>query len=281
MAFVQRGGFSLNPRRQLGVGVALTLTGLFAALAQIRWDAFAPGHWWPLIVFAAGAGLLLSACFSRVAVLAIPGCIVTLAGMLLFLQNAAADWYSWFYTWPLVPASVGLGFMATAFLDSGFHRLAIIGRIMLGSGVAAFALFGVLVAAGWFSWPLLITATGVALLLSAAIWRVTPLVLPGVFLSLGSLLLFWQNSTGNWASSAYTWTLYLAFLALSIVLAGAVDRRYRFALKPGIWGFAASLLLYCLFCSVLTRHWAVMAVGSAGLVAIAGLVLVGTALLRP
>lgn len=271
----------MNQKRHLGAGVVLTLTGLFAAIAQSRFDAFASGHWWPLIAIATGAGLLLAACFSRVSVLAIPGSIVALSGMLLFLQNATTDWYSWFYAWPLVPAFVGVGFMVTGFLDSGFRRLAVIGRIMLEAGLAAFVLYRVLVAAGWFSWPLLVTATGIGLLLAAMIWRVTPLVLPGLFLSLASILLFWQNNTGDWASSAYTWTLYLAFLALSIVLAGAMDRRYRFAVKPGMWGFAASLLLYCLFCSVLTHHWAVMAVGSAGLAAVAGLVLVGTALLRP
>lgn len=271
----------MNQRRRLGIGVVLTLMGLFSVFAQSRINPFASGNWWPLIAMAAGAGLLLAACYSRVSVLAIPGCIITLSGVLLFIQNSVADWYSWFYAWPLVPAFVGLGFMATGFLDSRFRRLPVIGRVMVCAGLVAFILFRVLVAAGWFSWPLLVTAAGLASLLAALIWHVTPLVLPGSFLSLAGLLLFWQNSTGNWASSAYTWTLYLAFLALSIVLAGAIDRRYRFAVKPGIWGFAASLLLYGLFWSFLTHHWTVMAVGSAGLAAIGGLVLVGAALFRP
>jgi hypothetical protein len=55
-------------------------------------------------------------------------------------------------------------------------------------------------------------------------------------------MLYWQNSTGNWESWAYAWTLIPGFVGVGILLAGLLEGKFRSA-----WNAASVLLLISVF----------------------------------
>ncbi|MBM3124914.1 MAG: hypothetical protein FJZ87_07530, partial [Chloroflexi bacterium] len=92
-------------------GALLILFGGLALLAQLFrgfdfWDAF-----WPFIVI--GVGLMffvgMVAGGKSTGGLAVPGSIITVIGLMLFVQNLTDHWESWAYGWAVIVMAVGLG----------------------------------------------------------------------------------------------------------------------------------------------------------------------------
>ena len=61
-------------------------------------------------------------------------------------------------------------------------------------------------------------------------------------------LLYWQNSTGNWATWSYMWALIPGFVAFGLLLFGLLTRR-RGAYIAGMWVLLNSLILFGIFAS--------------------------------
>lgn len=102
----------------LVIGVLLILVGilflagqLFGAIFQIDLGDFT----WPFFVIIPGIALFLIAMGMEVNAgrgLAIFGSMVTMVGLLLFVQNTTDLWATWAYAWALVaPTSIGLSDM--------------------------------------------------------------------------------------------------------------------------------------------------------------------------
>ena len=129
---------------QLYLGLVLILTGgLFLA------DQFLSLHlmrfFWPLLVVIFGASFILGMLMAgkRGAGLAIPGTIITITGLLLFIQNTFSLWVTWAYAWALLISATGLGLLI---MNSYFNRLGLrrVAGIIIGIGLTLFVLFGVL-----------------------------------------------------------------------------------------------------------------------------------------
>jgi hypothetical protein len=104
--------------------------------------------------------------------LAVPGCVVTAAGLVLLFDNATGQWQTWAYAWALiVPAALGVGLWlhgqwsgqpacaarARRLAESGlvlFAGLAAFFELVLnlsgafGAGIARYALPALLIALG-------------------------------------------------------------------------------------------------------------------------------------
>lgn len=129
---------------QVYVGVVLILTGmLFLA------DLFLPVPlmrvYWPVLVVLFGltfiVGMLASG--KRRAGLAIPGTIITVIGLLLFVQNSFDLWITWTYAWALIIVATGLGML----IMNGYLKRDTIRRVaglLIGIGLTLFVAFGVL-----------------------------------------------------------------------------------------------------------------------------------------
>jgi hypothetical protein len=100
------------------------------------------------------------------------------------------------------------------------------------------------------TWPLSVVGAGALLgLLALLTW--TPGMMPAasVVAGIGGLL-YWQNSTGNWASWAYAWAAIPGFGGIGTVLAGLMGSNRRMIISGG-WTIFGSLVLLAIFGSFL------------------------------
>jgi hypothetical protein len=81
-------------------------------------------------------------------------------------------------------------------------------------------------------WPLIIIGAGVLFLLGA-LFSNPPLSVPGMIITGTGLILYYQNSTGNWASWAYIWSLYPIFVGLGLILMNGLQGNWRKGLREG------------------------------------------------
>ena len=167
-------------RGSLYVGVILILAGVLFLLSRIAgmngWGAF-----WPFIIIAIGAAFFVGMALGgrSAGVLAIPGSIIVMVGLILLLQNWLAIWETWAYAWTLIVCAVGLG-IAFFGMWSDQPDLRNSGWSLARLGLVLFVVFGVLFEF-IFSfgsgvqrlkspfWPVLLIVVGLGLLLYRSI----------------------------------------------------------------------------------------------------------------
>ena len=163
----------IQKRSNLALGVVLiVLGGIFLATQLI------PGLGlilsWPWIVIGVGAFLLLIGLLVGAPDMAIPACIVSGIGGILYYQNLTGDWTSWSYAWGLIPAFVGVGMLVAALLGGRSRYAFREGLRTLLVGVVLFLVFGSLFGAfSWLGayWPLLLVAAGLLILVEGLFKR--------------------------------------------------------------------------------------------------------------
>lgn len=165
--------------RQRGVGIVLIVLGAIFLLGRF---VDLGSALWPTFVMAPGIALLVWAFVGKkeAAGLAVPGSIVTMVGLILFIQNVTNRFETWAYAWGLIVASVGVGTWLYGSLANKEKEMGDGARTFM-VGLALFAGFGVFfefviglggrsgVLGTWFV-PLLLIAAGAALLF----WRREP-----------------------------------------------------------------------------------------------------------
>jgi hypothetical protein len=115
-----------------------------------------------------------------------------------------------------------------------------------------------------FTWPLIIIGVGAFLLLLGLLTGTPGMAVPAVIVGGIGGLLYWQNTTGNWESWIYAWTLIPGFVGLGILLAGLLEGKLRQSLNSGLFLVILSLVLFAIFGSflggvdVLGPYWPVL-----------------------
>ncbi len=135
-----------NNRRYTGSligGILLLVFGTLTLLGQI-FKGFDFWHiFWPFIVIGFGAMFFVGmfAGGRSVSGLAVPGSIITVIGLMLFVQNLTEHWESWSYGWTVILMSVGLGIYIMGWWgdDQGQRRA---GWNLIRIGLVLFILFG-------------------------------------------------------------------------------------------------------------------------------------------
>jgi len=141
----------------------------------------------PFYVMLPGLVLLVSAAMSgkRASVLAIPGCMATTFGLILFYRQATGDSQSWNYAWALILAAAGLG-MVIQGARRNQRRIFRYGMRVLTSGAFLFLLLGTIFALtsssdgagpsniGNVLWPLALIGAGVVVILRRSVWDSYP-----------------------------------------------------------------------------------------------------------
>ena len=173
----------LDTRAWIGIGlVVLGVAALAAEFAPV--PAFDAGHYlWPVFVILPGVAFLVAgSTLEGVSGLVIPGAIITIAGLVLAVQNTFDTWATWAYAWALVaPGGVGVGLLLQGWLRRSPDQRRI-GWRLLWLGVGIFLLLGAFFEgvvhlsgfdfgpAGKVLVPGLLILAGVALLVRRALW---------------------------------------------------------------------------------------------------------------
>lgn len=95
-------------------------------------------------------------------------------------------------------------------------------------------------------WPLLIVGIGGLFLLSALLGT-PPLAIPGMIVTGTGLILFYQNSSGDWGSWAYIWSLYPIFVGLGIFLMYLLQGNGRKGWQEGGPPLMVGVVLFVVF----------------------------------
>ncbi len=168
--------------RLLG-GVGLIGIGALILVAQLlRVDVWSAS--WPFLFVALGLLMFIGmfAGGKQTAGMAIPGSILTVLGIIFFVQNLTGQWQSWAYAWTLLwPTAVGLGLLIQGLWGSQQKhvqegwKLIRLGLILLLAGIAFFEL--ILGIGGWgiahgrlatYIAPILLIGFGVVMLFRSA-----------------------------------------------------------------------------------------------------------------
>jgi len=103
----------------------------------------------------------------------------------------------------------------------------------------------------WVSWPLIIVGVGALLLIIGLATGVPAMAVPACIVGGIGGLLYWQNSTGNWESWTYAWTLIPGFVGVGTILSGLLGGETRQSVRGGLWLVAISLAMFAFFGSFL------------------------------
>lgn len=100
---------------------------------------------WPFFVVIVGGLFFLGMLWGgkEAGALAIPGSIIVMIGLILFVQNALSAWDSWSFAWALIVVAVGIGLWIYG-AYSGRDSLKESGRTVINTGLVLFVIFGLL-----------------------------------------------------------------------------------------------------------------------------------------
>jgi hypothetical protein len=136
----------MSTKRNSGTLVAgsiLILFGLLALLGQIFRGFDFWGKLWPIVIIGFGllffVGMLLGG--KSVAGLAIPGSIITIVGLMMFVQNLTGYWESWSYGWTVILIAIGFGLYIMG-LYGGNQAPRRSGLRLMKTGLMLFIIFG-------------------------------------------------------------------------------------------------------------------------------------------
>ena len=102
----------------------------------------------------------------------------------------------------------------------------------------------------WFSWPSIVIAVGLLLMLVGLATVQPDMLEPGMVVAGIGGILFYQNTTGDWQSWAYMWTLIEGFIGLGQMLAGAAGSSRPNLVRHGIREIITSIILFLIFASI-------------------------------
>ncbi len=163
-------------RSRLVGGILLILLGVWFLLAQSIpslqvWAGLQLG--WPMIIVAVGVLLFIFGLLVGAPAMAVPACIVTGIGVLLYWQNATGNWQSWAYAWALIPGFVGVGLIVSGLLGEDTRRSLSGGAWLIVISLTLTLVFSAFVGGPRLLgpyWPALLIVLGV-IFLARAFWR--------------------------------------------------------------------------------------------------------------
>jgi hypothetical protein len=115
-----------------------------------------------------------------------------------------------------------------------------------------------------FSWPVYVIGAGVLLFLLGLFVGAPGMAVPATIVAGIGGVLYWQETTGNWDSWAYTWTLIPGFVGLGIILEALLEGKPRGGLRAGGSLMVISAILFVIFASfmggpaLLGTYWPVL-----------------------
>jgi hypothetical protein len=102
-----------------------------------------------------------------------------------------------------------------------------------------------------FGWPIYLFAAGALILLIALLFGAPGMAIPAALVSGIGGILYYQNSTGDWASWSYMWTLIPGFVGVGQIVEGILRWDFVRGLRRGLNGLFVSGVLFLIFSTLL------------------------------
>jgi hypothetical protein len=134
-----------------------------------------------------------------------------------------------------------------------------------------------------FDWPMWVVLAGAVLLVIGLLTGAPGMAIPACIVAGIGSILYYQNSTGNWESWAYMWTLIPGFAGIGSILAGILGENFKSSIRHGLNSLLVSVILFAIF-GTFFHAWNIFGVFSSyvpiGLLFLGGIWLVVRGLLR-
>jgi hypothetical protein len=135
-------------------------------------------------------------------------------------------------------------------------------RTQLILGIVLILLGGWLVATkqipqlgSWWShnyvWPMWVIGAGALIFIMGMLLGTPGMAVPACIVAGVGGILYYQNSTNNFSSWSYLWTLIPGFVGVGSILAGLLGDNTRYNLSRGINALVTSAVLFLIFASLL------------------------------
>jgi len=98
-----------------------------------------------------------------------------------------------------------------------------------------------------YQWPVIIIGIGILLFLLGLLLRNQGMSIPACIVGGIGGLLYWTNSTGNWAAWSYLWSLIPGFVGIGIILSTLLGGREKNGFIEGLWLILISAILFGIF----------------------------------
>jgi len=98
-----------------------------------------------------------------------------------------------------------------------------------------------------FSWPVIVMLVGAGLLVIGLLTGAPDMAVPAFIVAGIGGILYYQNTTGNWGSWAYMWTLIPGFTGLGMLAAWLFGDRKKHTLRSSLDSIVTSFVLFVVF----------------------------------
>ena len=99
------------------------------------------------------------------------------------------------------------------------------------------------------TWPLIMVGIGAAMLIIGLLAGEPGMAVPACVVAGIGGILYWQNSTGQWETWAYVWTLIPGFVGIGTILTGLFEWKWE-TIRGGLWLLVISAILFAIFSSI-------------------------------
>ena len=102
-----------------------------------------------------------------------------------------------------------------------------------------------------FDWPFLIIGVGACLLIFGLLAGAPGMAVPATIVAGIGGIFAYQNSTGDWESWAYIWTLIPGFVGIGVMLSALLGDGGREGFRSGLTLSFISVILFMIFSSIM------------------------------
>jgi hypothetical protein len=101
-----------------------------------------------------------------------------------------------------------------------------------------------------FGWPMWVMLAGAALLVLGLLVGESDMSVPACIVAGIGGILYYQNTTGNWSSWAYMWTLIPGFVGIGQILSGIIGGNFAHSLREGLKLLLVSAVMFTIFATI-------------------------------
>jgi len=115
-----------------------------------------------------------------------------------------------------------------------------------------------------YQWPFIIIGVGVFLFLLGLLVRAPGMSVPACIVAGIGGILYWANSTGNWGSWSYLWTLIPGFVGVGVLLSTLLGGEEKKGYSDGLRLILVSAILFIIFFMIFSgnsyfiKYWPVL-----------------------
>ncbi|HEX8991041.1 MAG TPA: hypothetical protein VF784_05135 [Anaerolineales bacterium] len=137
---------------------------------------------------------------------------------------------------------------------------------------------------GWmhlqFQWPFYVMGAGLLILILGLLTGTPSMSIPACIVTGIGGILYYQNTTGDWASWEFLWALIPGFVAVGLLITGLLGEDSRHNFSNGLNLLVTSAALFLVFAAIFQRLYFLGPYGPAAVLILLGVYVIGRGLVR-